>query len=249
MHSNRSLQVRNSNNCQKPSRTNYNHYTETEHWSSTHLPLVCIFKIKRNPRRLWPWLNRWVVAQGNFQSDSIRYLELYAPVTNIAFLLFTLISVAFGGDVNPINVNGSFLCARRPTTDKIWIKPTNVEDFTDSEKIVGLFRSLYALWEAPKLWYQYFSNDFYELILLPSNVSSFLPIYIGISNRLFLRRTYCPNRSENSKGQVSTGWHVYYDQDRSTLLLLGNFKILETQKSVVFETMLNRKFGEWKVNV
>lgn len=69
-----------------------------------------------------------LVALGNFQSDQLGSVEVYAPVTCIETvrILFS-VAESRGWKVNHIDVVGAFLYALLPETDEIWIKLPNID--------------------------------------------------------------------------------------------------------------------------
>ena len=173
------------------------------------LPSEIILKIKRDPMGKPARFKARLVARGKFQADPIDYTELYAPVACIEMVRILLsIAVAKSWSIDQLDVKGAFLHAALPKSENIWLRLPKIDGVPPaSGQIVSLKKPLYGLRQAPKLWYQHFSNN------------SELP-------KLGYRRSKSSDCLFIADGKSGPGYIVIYVDD---LLFIGD---LQTVKEV-----------------
>lgn len=63
-----------------------------------------------------------LVVRGNFQSGGTYYADTYAPVAFIELVrLIFAVSVSKGWSIEQMDVKSTFLHAKLPNTDNVWI--------------------------------------------------------------------------------------------------------------------------------
>lgn len=121
------------------------------------LPSGIILKLKRNSTGNHARCKCHLVSRGNFQDDILSYLELYAPVACIELVrIIITIAVIFGWAIHQVDVKGSFLNAKLPMGEEIYLRLPTVPGLKHlSGKVVRLIKSLYGVQKAPKVWYDH----------------------------------------------------------------------------------------------
>lgn len=119
-----------------------------------------MLKLKLDSIGLTERLKRRLASRGNFQSDSINYIELYASIADKELVLLVIwIAIAFGWEIHLVDVKYGIFHDILRDTDKIWIKLPNCAGFTDENKIMRLIKSIYCLRKVPKLRYQWLLDN------------------------------------------------------------------------------------------
>ena len=120
-------------------------------------PSGIILKLKRDEMGKPSRFKARLVARGNLQRlYNEHYADLYAPVACFElFRLLLTLAAAFGWSRCHLDIQSAFLYAKLPDTLSIWLKLPSIIGITSANgSTVKLYKSLYGLRQAPKLWYQ-----------------------------------------------------------------------------------------------
>lgn len=95
-----------------------------------------------------------LVERENFKTDVTTLAKLYAPVADIEVVQLILsIAVLRNWDISQLDVKDAYLHALLPVFEQIWIRLPKIDGIPIADgRIVKLFKSLYDLCQAPKLW-------------------------------------------------------------------------------------------------
>lgn len=103
---------------------------------------------------------------------------MYVPVACIK-LVNIVLAVAAGltSKIEHLDIKVAFLYASLPRSKEVWSKLSKIEGLPPAlGQAVTLQRSLYRLWESPKLWYKQLCQVLSRIRMTHSTTSSFLSI-------------------------------------------------------------------------
>ena len=112
-----------------------------------------IYKLKKDSSGNITKLKARIVAQGFQQNEGVDFLEIFAPVVRWSTIQTILaLTARFFWPVKQMDVITAFL--NGTLTDEVFMEiPKGFQGARDPSKVCHLKRALYALHQAPRVWY------------------------------------------------------------------------------------------------